>query len=107
MNALSPPLYAAIGRQVDADFPAACEFLAALVRMPTDNPPGDCADAALKTQGLLEGLGFTVEAFPVPEAAVRAAGMISATNLIVRHEFGCGGPTIALNAHGEDRKSVV
>ena len=27
--------------------------------------------------------------------------MISATNLVVRHRFGDGGPTIALNAHGD------
>lgn len=101
MNALTPRLYEAIGRQVDADFDASCDFLAALVRMPTDNPPGDCAGAAHKTQGLLEALGFAVEAHPVPADAVRAAGMVSATNLIVRRRFGSGGPTIALNAHGD------
>jgi succinyl-diaminopimelate desuccinylase len=53
---------------------------------------------------LLEALGFTVERHPVPEAAVRAAGMISATNLVIRHRFGpesAGGPVIALNAHGD------
>ena len=33
-------------------------------------------------------------------AVVAAAGMKSATNLIVRHRFG-DGPTIALNAHGD------
>ena len=34
-------------------------------------------------------------------AAVRDYGMVSVTNLIVRHKFGNGGPTIALNAHGD------
>jgi succinyl-diaminopimelate desuccinylase len=80
------------------------EFLAALVRQPSDNPPGDCAPHAAYAAGLLEALGFTVERHPVPEAAVRAAGMISATNLVIRHRFGpesAGGPVIALNAHGD------
>jgi acetylornithine deacetylase/succinyl-diaminopimelate desuccinylase-like protein len=36
----------------------------------------------------------------VPEALVKAHGMVSATNLIVRRRFGPG-PTIALNAHGD------
>jgi succinyl-diaminopimelate desuccinylase len=75
-------------------------FLAALVRHPSDNPPGDCAPHAAYTAGLLEALGFTVERHPVPEAAVRAAGMISATNLVIRHRFG-DGPIVALNAHGD------
>jgi acetylornithine deacetylase/succinyl-diaminopimelate desuccinylase family protein len=79
-------------------------FLAALVRHPSDNPPGDCAPHAAYTAVLLEALGFTVERHPVPEAEVRAAGMISATNLVIRHRFGPeseGGPVVALNAHGD------
>src|SRR5262245_14420116 len=75
-------------------------FLAELVRVPSDNPPGDCAPHAERAAALLEGLGFAVERHPVPEAAVRAAGMISATNLLVRRRFG-DGPVIALNAHGD------
>ncbi|MFG1481004.1 M20/M25/M40 family metallo-hydrolase [Xanthobacter sp. V4C-4] len=75
-------------------------FLAELVKVPSDNPPGDCAPHAARAAELLEGLGFSVERHPVPEAVVTAAGMISATNLIVRHRFG-EGPTIALNAHGD------
>ena len=49
---------------------------------------------------LLEGLGFTVERHPVPEDVVRANGMISCTNLVVRKRFG-DGPVVALNAHGD------
>ncbi len=45
-------------------------------------------------------LGLEVEAHVVPQALVEAAGMKSATNLIVRHRFG-DGPVIALNAHGD------
>jgi succinyl-diaminopimelate desuccinylase len=75
-------------------------FLAALVRTPTDNPPGDCSAAAEHAAGMLEDLGFVVERHPVPPQVVVANGMISVTNLIVRERFG-DGPTIALNAHGD------
>ena len=77
-------------------------FLAELVRMPSDNPPGDCAPHALHAARLLEALGFTVERLPVPEPLVRANGMASCINLVVRERFGAGrGPVIALNAHGD------
>src|SRR6266446_3729606 len=94
-------LETAVGKIVDDSFAAECDFLAALVKIPTDNPPGDCAAHAERARALLEALGFTVEAHPVPVDSVRAAGMISATNLIVRHRFGENGPCIALNAHGD------
>jgi acetylornithine deacetylase/succinyl-diaminopimelate desuccinylase family protein len=78
------------------------EFLKALVRVPSDNPPGDCARHAEESARLLEGLGFTVELHKVPEEIAKRHGMVSATNLIVRETFGSGtGPTIALNAHGD------
>jgi acetylornithine deacetylase/succinyl-diaminopimelate desuccinylase family protein len=85
---------------VDNDSQRQTAFLAELVKVPSDNPPGDCAPHAERVRQLLERLGFTVETHPVPHAAVTAAGMRSVTNLIVRHRFG-GGPTIALNAHGD------
>jgi acetylornithine deacetylase/succinyl-diaminopimelate desuccinylase-like protein len=86
---------------VEAAFTAECDFLAEMVKVPTDNPPGDCIAHAERAQGLLKEMGLPVEAHPVPADTVRAAGMISATNLIVRHRFGNGGPCIALNAHGD------
>jgi acetylornithine deacetylase/succinyl-diaminopimelate desuccinylase-like protein len=86
---------------VDSAFAAECAFLAEMVKIPTDNPPGDCAAHARVTQGLLQAMGLPVEVHAVPPDAVRDAGMISATNLIVRHRFGKGGPCIALNAHGD------
>ncbi|MFG6468634.1 ArgE/DapE family deacylase [Roseateles sp. BYS87W] len=76
-------------------------FLQALVRIPTDTPPGNNAPHAERTAELLTELGFTVEKHAVPAAAVQAAGMQSITNLIVRHRFSEDGPTIALNAHGD------
>ncbi|HTW25542.1 MAG TPA: M20/M25/M40 family metallo-hydrolase [Acetobacteraceae bacterium] len=76
-------------------------FLAALVRQPSDNPPGDCAPHAEQAARRLEALGFAVERHPVPAALVREHGMASVTNLVVRHRFGPDGPVIALNAHGD------
>ena len=76
-------------------------FLAELVKVPSDNPPGDCRPHAERAASLLEALGFTVERHPVPDELVKASGMVSCTNLIVRERFGKGGPTIALNAHGD------
>jgi len=87
---------------VERHFDAEVEFLKALVRVPSDNPPGDCAPHAERAAELLEELGFRVERHPVPEPFVRQNGMRSVTNLIVRHAFGRGaGPTVALNAHGD------
>jgi acetylornithine deacetylase/succinyl-diaminopimelate desuccinylase-like protein len=94
-------LAAAVATAVRANGDAAEAFLAELVRVPTDNPPGDCAGHALRAAELLQALGYTVERHVVPAEQVRAVGMIAATNLIVRRRFGSGGPTIALNAHGD------
>ncbi|BCP53554.1 succinyl-diaminopimelate desuccinylase [Kaistia sp. 32K] len=77
-------------------------FLKAMIRIPSDNPPGNCAPHAEAAAAELEALGFTVEQYPVPEPYVRQNGMKSVTNLIVRKTFGSGeGPVIALNAHGD------
>jgi succinyl-diaminopimelate desuccinylase len=85
---------------IDATFPDQVRFLAELVRVPSDNPPGDCAPHARRTAELLEAIGFRVERHEVPAADVEANGMISAINLVVRRRFG-DGPVIALNAHGD------
>lgn len=76
------------------------QFLAELVKVPSDNPPGDCAPHAARAADLLEALGYTVERHAVPADRVKAAGMVTATNLIIRHRFG-DGPVVALNAHGD------
>ncbi|TDR89972.1 M20/M25/M40 family metallo-hydrolase [Enterovirga rhinocerotis] len=89
-------LLAAIDREAEA----ALAFLADLVRVPSDNPPGDCAPFGEAAARALEGLGLTVERHPVAGETCRAHGMVSATNLIVRHRFG-DGPVVALNAHGD------
>lgn len=93
---------AVVSEFLEREFIRQVEFLAELVRVPSDNPPGDCAAPAERAHELLENLlDLEVETDVVPEDVVRANGMISATNLIVRRRFGRGGPTIALNAHGD------
>ncbi len=100
MTDLSPSLAATLDEAVNARFDDEVRFLAELVKVPSDNPPGDCAPHAVRAAELLEAMGFTVERHPVPAELVRANGMISATNLVIRHRFG-DGPTVALNAHGD------
>jgi succinyl-diaminopimelate desuccinylase len=75
-------------------------LLAELVKVPSDNPPGDCAPHATRATALLEALGLDVARHAVPDAMVRTNGMISCVNLVVRKSFGAG-PTIACNAHGD------
>ena len=75
-------------------------MLRELVRVPSDNPPGDCEAHAERMAELLRELGFEVEEYPVPDGVLREAGLESVTNLIVRVRFG-EGPIIALNAHGD------
>ncbi len=85
---------------IDAHFAEEVAFLQALVRVPTDTPPGNNAPHAEATAKLLEGFGFSVDRYPVPDAFVREHGLESITNLVVRRRYGSG-PTIALNAHGD------
>jgi len=89
---------------VDAHIAEETQFLQEMVRVPTDTPPGHNAPHAERTAELLRGFGFAVDRYPVPEAVVRAAGLESITNLVVRRRYGktAGeGLTIALNAHGD------
>ena len=79
---------------------AEANFLAELVRAPSDNPPGDCAAHAEHTAILLERMGLTVERHPVPAELARAHGMASVTNLVLRRRFG-DGPVFAMKAHGD------
>jgi acetylornithine deacetylase/succinyl-diaminopimelate desuccinylase family protein len=93
--------YAQLDQWIDAHFDEQVKFLQALVQVPTDTPPGNNAPHAAKTTELLKNMGYEAEQFPVPEAEVKAYGLTSLTNLIVRRPFGPGGKTIALNAHGD------
>ena len=85
---------------IDAHFDEEVHFLQALVRVPTDTPPGNNAPHAQRTTELLHDFGFDAEQHPVPAQEVRAQGLQSITNLVVRRRYG-DGPVIALNAHGD------
>jgi acetylornithine deacetylase/succinyl-diaminopimelate desuccinylase family protein len=91
---------AAISEWLHGQRAAQTAFLAELVRVPSDNPPGDCAAHAERAAQLLEPMGLSVERHAVPAELVHAHGLASINNLVVRHRFG-DGPTIALNAHGD------
>lgn len=95
------PLYDALDRWVDAHFDEEVRFLQALVQVPTDTPPGNNTPHAERTAELLNAFGWTAERHPVPADEVHAYGLQSLTNLIVRRRLGEGGPTVALNAHGD------
>jgi len=85
---------------IDAHFDEEVRFLQQLVRVPTDTPPGDNAPHAERTAELLKDFGFEAEKHPVPEADVKAYGLQTITNLVVRRRYGPG-RTVALNAHGD------
>ncbi|WP_418316246.1 M20 family metallopeptidase [Piscinibacter sakaiensis] len=91
----------ALDAWIDAHFDDEVRFLQQLVQVPTDTPPGNNAPHAERTAELLKGFGFDAERHAVPADAVRAAGLETITNLVVRRRFGDGGRTIGLNAHGD------
>lgn len=100
-HTMKPEQYQALDQWIDAHHLQQTEFLRQIVRVPSDTPPGDNAAAAEKAAQLLSALGHVVERHPVDPAFLQTYGMQSVTNLIVRQRFGSGGPTIALNAHGD------
>ena len=96
--------YEKIDSWVDAHFDEQVAFLQALIRVPTDTPPGNNAPHAEHTAELLSAMGFDAEKHPVPQAEVHAAGLESITNLVVRRKYGDvagAGKTVLLNAHGD------
>ena len=86
---------------IDANFDEQVRFLQELVRVPTDTPPGSNTPHAERTMALLREFGFEAQAHAVPADEVKAAGLESITNLVVRRPYAEGGSTIALNAHGD------
>jgi len=98
------PTYLKIDAWIDAHFDEQVAFLQALIRVPTDTPPGNNAPHAERTATLLHAMGLDAEKHPVPQAEVHAAGLESITNLVVRRKYGDeagAGKTILLNAHGD------
>lgn len=92
--------YTKIDAWIDAHFDEQVKFLQELIRVPTDTPPGNNAPHAERTAQLLQAFGYQAEQHVVPADEVKAAGLESITNLIVRRRYG-DGKTIALNAHGD------
>jgi acetylornithine deacetylase/succinyl-diaminopimelate desuccinylase-like protein len=92
--------YQQLDAWIDAHFDEQVKFMQALVQVPTDTPPGNNAPHAERTAELLAPMGFVAEKHTVPAAEVKAYGLESVTNLIVRRKYG-EGKTIALNAHGD------
>ena len=86
---------------IDAHFDEEVAFLQQVVQVPTDTPPGNNAPHAERVAQLLQAYGWEAERHAVPSDQVVAYGMQSITNLIVRRPYGAGGPTVALNAHGD------
>jgi acetylornithine deacetylase/succinyl-diaminopimelate desuccinylase-like protein len=86
---------------IDAHFDEEVAFLQDAIRIPTDTPPGNNAPHAEAIAARVEAFGWTAEKHAVPRQEVRDYGMESITNLIVRRPYGSGGPTLALNAHGD------
>ena len=70
-------IYLQIDARIENNFGREAAFLSELVKVASDNPPGDCAPHAARTRQLLESLGFAVEVPPVPKETVHAAGMKS------------------------------
>ncbi|HYP84321.1 M20 family metallopeptidase [Variovorax sp.] len=93
--------YAKLDDWIDQHFDEQVRFLQALVQVPTDTPPGNNAPHAERTAELLAAMGLHAEKHPVPAQEVKDYGLESITNLIVRRNYGAGGRTVALNAHGD------
>lgn len=92
--------YEKLDAWIDAHFDEEVRFLQELVRVPTDTPPGNNAPHADRTAELLKAFGMQAEKYPVPQDEVRAQGLQSITNVVVRRHY-APGRTIALNAHGD------
>lgn len=90
-----------LAQWIDAHFDEEVAFLQQVLRVPTDTPPGNNAPHAELVAQLVEAYGWSAEKHAVPTQAVKDYGMESITNLIVRRPYQPGGPTVALNAHGD------
>jgi len=86
---------------IDDHFDEEVAFMQQVLRVPTDTPPGNNTPHADTVAELVKAYGWNAEKHVVPEQEVRDYGMESITNLIIRRPYEAGGPTLALNAHGD------
>lgn len=101
MSTAHTDIAARLSDWIDRHFDEEVAFLQKVVQQPTDTPPGNNAPHAELVAQLLTDYGWQAEKHTVPADQVAAYGMQSITNLIVRRPYGAGGPTVALNAHGD------
>lgn len=94
-------LYAKLDQWIDAHFDEQVKFLQSVIQVPTDTPPGNNTPHALHVSELVKSFGMQAEAHEVPAQVVQEAGLQSITNLIIKRQYGQGGKTLALNAHGD------
>ena len=92
--------YQQLDAWIDTHFDEQVKFLQQLIQVPTDTPPGNNTPHAERAAELLDAMGLQTERHVVPTELVKAAGLQTITNLIVRRKYGPG-RTIALNAHGD------
>ena len=84
-------------KNLEAD---AVKSLVDLVRIPSENPPGECRAVGEAYAALLGELGYEVEVIPVPETMVRAEGLEGdRVNVIGRMRGSRPGRTLILNGH--------
>lgn len=95
MTALADPT--SLDEAVAASEAEMVAFLQNLVRLPTENPPGETLAAIEWLAAVLERRGWAVERHPVPDPFARHHGRSDVVNLLVRRRFG-DGPTVALHA---------
>jgi acetylornithine deacetylase/succinyl-diaminopimelate desuccinylase family protein len=86
---------------IDQHFDEEVAFLQQVIQVPTDTPPGINAPHADAVAEMVTEFGWSAEKHAVPAQVVHDYGMESITNLIIRRPYEAGGPTIALNAHGD------
>ena len=73
---------------LEADVKGLVELCSSLVKIPSDNPPGDTSKLASFIQGYLESLGVAVETYEPVEGVVNVVSSI-----------GEGNPHLILNGH--------
>ena len=67
--------YEKIDSWIDLHFDEQVAFLQALIRVPTDTPPGNNAPHAERTAELLLAMGMDAEKYPVPADEVHQSGL--------------------------------
>lgn len=78
-------------------------FLQELVKIPSDNPPGDCGRIADHIYKRLQSFGFSqVSIHELPKAKLSKVGMTKASNVLAYEIFDSEqGLEITLNSHGD------